>query len=186
MSYYRDVYQFVPGFRTTSTAASEGYLAGLRYELGGDPTGPLAYTINVVGITGSSGTWAVWGHRDWEIGLLLTSEPEGPWLEEPVPWFRRDSSIRSSRWMGAAPRRARKVDLRSQCSRAGLRSVTVIGRRISAEYRVTAGWCRRPGTTEGSRCVPWPGERAATQPPGLQNDGGRHDLRGGHPAAVHH
>lgn len=75
----------------------ESYAAGLHYEPGGDPTGALAHTINVIGIAGSSGAWSAWGQRDWEIGLLLTPESQGPWLQQPVRWFGRDIDLDSVR-----------------------------------------------------------------------------------------
>jgi hypothetical protein len=74
-----------------------GILPGLRHEPGGDPTGALAYTANVIAIVGSSGEWSVWGQRDWEIALLCTPHDSGPWLSASVPLFGRDLDLDSIR-----------------------------------------------------------------------------------------
>jgi hypothetical protein len=97
VAYYRDAYGFLPGFRMAADFVEEQYAAGLRHEPGGDPTGALAFTVNVIGMAGSSRAWSAWGQRNWEIGLLLTSESQGPWLEQAVPWFSRDVDLDSIR-----------------------------------------------------------------------------------------
>jgi hypothetical protein len=96
-AYYGDGYGFLPGFRIADDLVAASYGAALRYEPGGDPTGAMAFTINVVGIVGSSGAWSAWGQRDWEIGLVLTPESQGPWLQQPVPWFGPDVDLDSIR-----------------------------------------------------------------------------------------
>lgn len=75
----------------------DGYGDGLRHEPGGDPTGAMAYTLNVMTVSGSSGAWAVWGQRDWEIALLLTRDPGGAWRDAGVPWFGHDVGLDSIR-----------------------------------------------------------------------------------------
>lgn len=96
-AYYRDGYGYLPAFRIAGEPATERYAAALCYEPGGDPTGAMAYSINVLGIVGSSNSWSVWGQRDWEIGLVLAPAPEGPWLQQPVPWFGREVDLDSIR-----------------------------------------------------------------------------------------
>ena len=96
-SYYRRSYDYFPGFHIDRDSISEGYSLGLRREPGGDSAGALAYTLNVIAIVGSSGAWSVWGQRDWEIGILLTPESSGPWLEVPVAWYGRDLDLDSIR-----------------------------------------------------------------------------------------
>lgn len=96
-AYYWDEYSCFPGFQIDRSSLSDGYAIGLRHEPGGDPTGAMAYTTNILGLTGSSGAWSVWGQREWEIGLLLTPESEGPWLRAPVPWFGRNVDLDSIR-----------------------------------------------------------------------------------------
>ncbi|MDQ6946008.1 MAG: hypothetical protein M3256_06975 [Actinomycetota bacterium] len=96
-AYYQKEYNYFPGFQIDRDSMTEGYAVGLRHEPGGDSTGAMAYTTNVLGLTGSSGAWSVWGQRDWEIGLLLTPQAEGPWLQAPVAWFGRDVDLDSIR-----------------------------------------------------------------------------------------
>jgi hypothetical protein len=97
MAYYRDEYSYFPGLRIARASIRDGYGEGLRREPDGDPTGALAYTVNVVGMVGASGVWSIWGQRDWEIGLLLTPDSSGRWLKAPVPWFDREIDLDSIR-----------------------------------------------------------------------------------------
>lgn len=103
--YYSEEYGTLPGFQVETASLEAGYGEGLRYEPDGDPTGALAYTANVIAIAGSSGQWALWGQRDWEIALLCTPHDAGPWLRTAVPIFGRDldlDTIRSPAGWGVA------------------------------------------------------------------------------------
>ncbi|MFV0459446.1 MAG: hypothetical protein ACK5MT_11835 [Actinomycetales bacterium] len=102
--YYRDEYTFFPGFQIPGDVVGARYAEGLQHEPDDDPTGALAFTANVIGIAGSSRSWALWGQRDWEIALLLTQDESGPWAAVPVPVWGRDidlASIRSPVGWGA-------------------------------------------------------------------------------------
>jgi hypothetical protein len=92
MTYYRDEYGMLPAFEVNAAELADGYFAGITHEPGGDGTGALNFSLDAVAMTGSSGAWAVWAQRDWEIGLLLTPEPEGPWLATE-PWFDREIDL---------------------------------------------------------------------------------------------
>jgi hypothetical protein len=96
-SYYRDAYNFYPGFQVPGRSAGDGYGEGLRYEPGGDPTGAMGDTLDIVAIAGTSEAWSVWGQRDWEIGLLLTRDLGGAWLGDDVPWYNHDVDLASIR-----------------------------------------------------------------------------------------
>lgn len=93
VDYYRVAYGHYPGLWLRRDSLRDGYGIGMRHEPGGDPTGALAFTINVIGMFGTSGAWSIWAQRDWEIGLLLTRDSLGPWLDQPVPWFPRDVDL---------------------------------------------------------------------------------------------
>lgn len=97
LRYYSEAYGLLPGFQVEASSLEKGYNDGLRHEPGGDPTGALAYTANVISIVGSSGAWSVWGQRDWEIALLCTPHDSGPWLSASVPVFGRDLDLDSIR-----------------------------------------------------------------------------------------
>jgi hypothetical protein len=103
MPYYSDGYSLLPAFKVSAPSIADNYSAAMQHEPGGDVTGALNISLNVVAMAGSTGTWAVWAQRDWEIGLLLTPEPHGPWLSTGIPWFGRDvelSDIRSPEGWG--------------------------------------------------------------------------------------
>ncbi len=86
--YYRDSCGAFPGFRLLSKSIIEDYWNALKEEPNEDFFSALIYSLDIFGIIGSSGLWAVWAQRDWEIGLLLAPESSGPWLEQ-TPWFDR-------------------------------------------------------------------------------------------------
>jgi len=96
-SYYRDAYNFYPGFQVPGRSAGDGYGEGLWYEPGGDPTGAMGDTLDVVAIVGASEAWSVWGQRDWEIGLLLTRDLGEAWLGDDVPRYNHDVDLASIR-----------------------------------------------------------------------------------------
>ena len=96
-SYYRDTYRFFPGFKLGSAGLAESYVTAMYYRPDNDPTGSLGHSLNVMGITGSSGCWSVWGQRDWEIALLLAADADGPWLSATVPSYGRDIDLDSIR-----------------------------------------------------------------------------------------
>jgi hypothetical protein len=84
-SYYVTNYGFYPGFELDVAGLTAGYWPGLSYEPGDDPTGAIAYTANDVAVVGSTGAWAVWGQRDWDV-VLVQGSNEGSWLTAGVPF----------------------------------------------------------------------------------------------------
>lgn len=102
--YYRAEYGLLPAFRIPRDDVRAGYGAALRCEPGGDPTGALGDTLNVLAIAGTAGAWSIFAQRDWEVGLLLTADREGSWLTAGLPWFDAEvdlDSIRSPAGWGA-------------------------------------------------------------------------------------
>jgi hypothetical protein len=95
--YHQVEYGHFPAFRIAGESVDVGYYEALRFAPRGDLTGSLGISLNVMAITGSSGAWSVFGERDWEIGLLLTPDRDGPWLEAGVPWFGHDVDLDSIR-----------------------------------------------------------------------------------------
>ncbi|MGL5861547.1 MAG: hypothetical protein ACRCY9_09875 [Phycicoccus sp.] len=121
-AYYRDEYGLHPGFRIAGERLRVAYGEALRFEPGGDPTGSLGDTLNVIAITGSSGTWSVFGQRDWEIGLLLAPDSDGAWLSVGVPWFAVNvdlDSIRSPSGWGAKLSQIDREEFARQCREHG-------------------------------------------------------------------
>lgn len=85
--YYRTFYQCTPGFRLSRSSLAESYRSRMWHEPLGDPTGAIGHSANVFAIVGSSGAWALWAQRDWELGILMVPNPVGPWREVGIPFF---------------------------------------------------------------------------------------------------
>lgn len=85
-AYYLRHFQNWPGFRIATDDLLDGYWRFLAHEPGGDPTGAIKYTANVVTLVGSTRTWSVWGQRDWDLALVHSQAEERPWLDGDVPF----------------------------------------------------------------------------------------------------
>lgn len=82
-TYYRAGYGSYPAFTISGQTIAESYWSAVAYEPDDDPTGAVIFTADVVGIAGSSGAWAVWGERSWDIAIVLSQHVGGAWLEAP-------------------------------------------------------------------------------------------------------
>jgi len=58
----------------------------MHLEPNDDVSGALVESADAIAMCGSTGRWAVWGQRDWEIGILLTDGSFAP-PEDSVPSF---------------------------------------------------------------------------------------------------
>lgn len=83
--YYEQHYGFLPAFSVGAQGLDNGYWKGLTYSPSGDPTGEIGVSADVFAVVGSSGRWAVWGERFWDVALLWTMT-SGPWLNVGVPF----------------------------------------------------------------------------------------------------
>ena len=93
-AYYRENYGSYPGLTSPASLISERiYYDATTYEPNGDPTGAVAFTANVVGITGTSGRWAVWAERGWDLAILLSDRPGGAWLSEGVDFVPLEKAL---------------------------------------------------------------------------------------------
>lgn len=77
--YYRENYGTYPAFTTPGGAIATTYWELVAHEPGGDPTGAVTYTANAVALVGSSGAWAVWAERSWDLAIVLSQQANGPW-----------------------------------------------------------------------------------------------------------
>ncbi|WP_084125979.1 hypothetical protein [Demequina sp. NBRC 110054] len=91
--YYRESYGSYPAFTTAGRTVSETFWGAVSYEPGGDPSGSVAYTANVVGIAGSSGEWAVWAERSWDIAIVLSRHSGGRWLSAGVEFVSVEAAL---------------------------------------------------------------------------------------------
>ncbi|MGI9822066.1 hypothetical protein [Agromyces sp. Marseille-Q5079] len=97
-SYIRDSYGYYPAFTLGIPAVGSRYGEAMAWEPNDDPTGALEFASNGFAVCGSTGRWAAFGQRDWEVALVVSEKPPGPWLDSEVAWFAADidlSSIRS-------------------------------------------------------------------------------------------
>jgi hypothetical protein len=104
-SYYVANYDFQPGFEVDVAELTTGYWPGVSYEPRGDPTGAIAYTANDVALVGSTGKWAVWGQRDWDL-VLVQAPRAGRWLTAGVPFV---SPVEALEYFTAVERRTNPV-----------------------------------------------------------------------------
>jgi hypothetical protein len=93
-AYYRTHYSYFPALRFERRTLQERFWSALAYEPQGDPTGAIAYTADVVAVVGATRRWAVWGQRSWDLVLVQTDEPAGPWLDAGVPFVTARVALR--------------------------------------------------------------------------------------------
>jgi hypothetical protein len=93
-AYYREHYSHFPALRVQRSALAECFWEGLAFEPLGDPTGSVAYTADVVAVAGSTGAWAVWGQRDWDLVLVHSAAASRPWLDVGVPFASAREALR--------------------------------------------------------------------------------------------
>lgn len=91
--YYREHYGSYPAFTTSGRTVAQSYWGAVTYEPGDDPTGSVAYTANVAGIAGSSGEWAIWAERSWDIAIVLSQQSGGKWLSAGVEFVSVEAAL---------------------------------------------------------------------------------------------
>lgn len=77
--YYRESYGSYPAFTTPGGTIASTYWDLVAHEPGDDPTGAVTYTANVVAVVGTSGAWAVWAERSWDLAIVVSQHANGPW-----------------------------------------------------------------------------------------------------------
>lgn len=92
-AYYVKQYSHFPAVRLERAALPERYWEGISYEPSGDPTGAIAYTADVVAVAGATRGWAVWGQRDWDLVLIHSTAPAGPWADTSVPFVSAEEAV---------------------------------------------------------------------------------------------
>lgn len=92
-AYYREHYGSYPAFTLSGRTIAQTFWEAVTYEPRDDPTGSVAYTANVVGIAGSSGEWAVWAERSWDIAIVLSRQSKGKWLSAGVDFVSVETAL---------------------------------------------------------------------------------------------
>jgi hypothetical protein len=83
---YREYYGGFPAFSLPRGDLATAFWDCVSYEPGGDPTGAVIFTADVATTVGSSGAWAVWAERWWDLAIVLSDTVGGPWLSQGVPF----------------------------------------------------------------------------------------------------
>jgi hypothetical protein len=73
---YQDHYGTFGAFTISGRGISETYWSAVAQE----STGELLFSANVVAQVGSSGRWAVWAERSWDLAIIMSDRAGGPWL----------------------------------------------------------------------------------------------------------
>ncbi|MFJ4209097.1 hypothetical protein ACIPY2_11630 [Paenarthrobacter sp. NPDC089675] len=91
--YYRENYGSYPAFVLPAKSIGGRYWDAVSFEPIGDPTGSVAYTANVAALVGSSGRWAVWAERSWDIALVLSQHRDGAWTSAGVEFVSVENAL---------------------------------------------------------------------------------------------
>lgn len=92
-NYYRENYGCYPAFATPTHSISEGFWQAVSHEPVGDPTGSPTFTANVVAAVGTSGSWALWAERAWDLAIVLTQREAGSWLSAGVEFVPVETAL---------------------------------------------------------------------------------------------
>ena len=91
-TYFVDSYGYSPYVKLPGTAPGSEFESDVWFEPGGDLTGSLWFGLNTGALAGSSGAWAIHGERSWELSVLITADPDGPWRSTGLPWVARSDA----------------------------------------------------------------------------------------------
>ncbi|WP_454860619.1 hypothetical protein [Promicromonospora soli] len=69
-----------PSFSVPTTDIRSSYWDAVSYEPHDDPGAAVLYA-DAFAIFGESGTWSVWGQRDWEVVVVHAEDSVRPWRE---------------------------------------------------------------------------------------------------------
>ena len=92
-SYYREYFGSFPAFKLAQQDISAEYADLVTHEPGGDATGTPAHTADVVALAGSSGGWALYAERRWDLAVVLTQITDGPWTRRDVPFVPVETAL---------------------------------------------------------------------------------------------
>ncbi|HLP23156.1 MAG TPA: hypothetical protein VK139_03835 [Microbacteriaceae bacterium] len=92
---FRDSYGYFPGFVVATEQVNAGYQAGISKNWNPRPgfINSLDVLAQRIAVVGSSGHWALWGERRWEIGLLQTSDELDLEEFDYLPLYDRNSDF---------------------------------------------------------------------------------------------
>lgn len=105
-SYYETNFSYFTAIQMESSAIADSYAEGVYHEPMGKATGCIVFTADVVGIVGSSGTWAVWGQRDWDLVVVRTPSPSTTTIGSTVPFVSAAEALEDFTfpdWRGEPP-----------------------------------------------------------------------------------
>jgi hypothetical protein len=92
-AYYRAQYGAFPIFSLPRRDIAAAFWDCVSFEPEGDPTGAVVNTAGVVTSVGTSGTWAVWAERSWDLAIIMSQTAGGPWLSRGVPFVPVEAAL---------------------------------------------------------------------------------------------
>lgn len=88
-SVFCDEYGTYGAFRIPARGISDNYW----WAMSDESRGELTYVANVLALAGSSGRWAVWAERSWDLAIVMTQHAGGPWLSRGVPFVPAETAL---------------------------------------------------------------------------------------------
>lgn len=80
--HYREREPSYPVFRVPASDIGETYWKWVSFHQDGPMMGAVIDTADTFVVTGSSGRWAVWAERQWDLGIILSDIEGGPWVTD--------------------------------------------------------------------------------------------------------
>lgn len=85
--YFIKHYNFFPGFTLSVDSIPQGYWAALNHAPGGNEAESLLVRSEVITIFGSSGKWAVWAQRDWDMAVIFSESGPMVWRDRGITFL---------------------------------------------------------------------------------------------------
>lgn len=111
---YREGYGRYAAFTTSAQSIAETFWELVNFEPDDEFAGSVTDISNVVGIVGSSGKWAVWAERWWDVAIVVSHQTGGAWLSAGVDFASAEEALHDfiePEFEGALPEADRRTFL---------------------------------------------------------------------------
>ena len=95
-SYYIPEYRIYPAFSLPVESNEDRYWDALNEEPGGDITGAVIHSANVVALSGASTRWGIWGDRHLGVAAVQgapIADDAGSWREKYGPFLAVEDAL---------------------------------------------------------------------------------------------